>query len=614
MPSIFKTKEKEILDKITGSNQDNLDLICDLCKLMNLEKQDPTLGKKDVDDELNKPHSSLDDDRAEIYEAIQKLEAHNPPATEVINGLKKNLNCVVLVTIQQYLLDVDHKSANYVIRSTDLKNRDFLIDKKPYYFDGNLKIGGQRSTNSLGTGFFYKREEVVVIKKEGQEDIVEKRDRYFIITAAHVVYPPFMEITFSDLRFVGSYWVRNQNVNGLTKNAFDRGVSIPKEQVFKPIKNEPEYFKMSSNSHDFAIIEVIPENSANNFPDNIKDNALTEGDLFNFEAPDLTEEALLSRKVYGLGHGFGLPLKFSPCGDIINSDAQFLDCNLDFYTGNSGSPIFDSETHQLMGILLRGQRDVYFIGQSDALKPGVSDNGKGERCQKNTFIDNFEDMGLSEIDSVSHTDPKITTQDLLPYIHIQEGVGDALSLFICMTSENRAVNFEEEFNIFDDISEVRVKLSKRVESSIFKEKSYSNLSKNLGTTGEKTIEIRVHDQVSGLTHISVLNDESIHQISVEKSNQHLAGKFYWAACTPKEHFEEGKEDIIGFSVGYLNDNQFIRSSIVSISNTKQQELHFSIRAGHLELIDSPADFTVTVKKGILPYIAKPTSIGGRSGP
>lgn len=45
-----------------------------------------------------------------------------------------------------------------------------------------------------------------------------------------------------------------------------------------------------------------------------------------------------------------------------NSNSSCITCNLDIYGGNSGSPIFNSETHEVEGILVRGETDFEASG------------------------------------------------------------------------------------------------------------------------------------------------------------------------------------------------------------------------------------------------------------
>jgi len=66
-----------------------------------------------------------------------------------------------------------------------------------------------------------------------------------------------------------------------------------------------------------------------------------------------------NEKVHIIGHPMGLPLKYAGGAEVTDNspDAYFV-ANCDSYGGNSGSPIFNSSTHEVEGILVRGQTDL----------------------------------------------------------------------------------------------------------------------------------------------------------------------------------------------------------------------------------------------------------------
>ena len=67
--------------------------------------------------------------------------------------------------------------------------------------------------------------------------------------------------------------------------------------------------------------------------------------------------------VYVIGHPSGLPAKIADNGKIRdNSPAAYFVTNLDTYGGNSGSPVFDSDSHMLEGLLVRGEKDFISVG------------------------------------------------------------------------------------------------------------------------------------------------------------------------------------------------------------------------------------------------------------
>ncbi|MFK8138940.1 MAG: trypsin-like peptidase domain-containing protein [Bdellovibrionales bacterium] len=106
------------------------------------------------------------------------------------------------------------------------------------------------------------------------------------------------------------------------------------------------YRQLDSNS-DFAIIkldrpvtEVLPVTSF------AKSGNVLEGDKLSIT-----------------GYPLGLPFKYADGGRVLKHQYQSIKASLDSYGGNSGSPVFLSNTGQLAGILVRGESD--FVEKED---------------------------------------------------------------------------------------------------------------------------------------------------------------------------------------------------------------------------------------------------------
>jgi len=87
--------------------------------------------------------------------------------------------------------------------------------------------------------------------------------------------------------------------------------------------------------------------------------------------------------VHVIGHPSGLPTKLA--GDATvrdNSHPTFFVANLDTYGGNSGSPVFNSVSHEVEGILVRGDTD--FVPVNDCFVSQVCPNQgcRGEDCTR----------------------------------------------------------------------------------------------------------------------------------------------------------------------------------------------------------------------------------------
>lgn len=96
--------------------------------------------------------------------------------------------------------------------------------------------------------------------------------------------------------------------------------------------------------------------------------------------------------IYVIGHPCGLPAKFAD-GALVrdNSNSDFFIANLDTYGGNSGSPVFNRNTHEVEGLLVRGERDFTSqdtsIAESCQISLTCPNTGcRGEDCVRTTLF------------------------------------------------------------------------------------------------------------------------------------------------------------------------------------------------------------------------------------
>ena len=72
-----------------------------------------------------------------------------------------------------------------------------------------------------------------------------------------------------------------------------------------------------------------------------------------------------------------------------NSPKTFFRANLDTYGGNSGSPVFNSDTHQIEGLLVRGETDFVMLGPPNNCNVSTvfpDTGGDGEDCTRTTQL------------------------------------------------------------------------------------------------------------------------------------------------------------------------------------------------------------------------------------
>ncbi len=100
--------------------------------------------------------------------------------------------------------------------------------------------------------------------------------------------------------------------------------------------------------------------------------------FFNGRIPD-------EHPVYVIGNPIGLPTKIAGNAKVTNNTFDdYFQANLDTYGGNSGSPVFSSKTHEVVGILVRGGQDFERL-----------ETGEGTSCKKTFFVGNETSGGES---------------------------------------------------------------------------------------------------------------------------------------------------------------------------------------------------------------------------
>lgn len=91
-----------------------------------------------------------------------------------------------------------------------------------------------------------------------------------------------------------------------------------------------------------------------------------------------------------IGHPSGLPLKIADGGLVraVNATKNFFVASVDTYGGNSGSPVFNTRTLEVEGILVRGEADYEYNSASRCYKSKVCAQGacRGEDVQKITAL------------------------------------------------------------------------------------------------------------------------------------------------------------------------------------------------------------------------------------
>lgn len=90
-----------------------------------------------------------------------------------------------------------------------------------------------------------------------------------------------------------------------------------------------------------------------------------------------------------IGHPYGILKKVADQGFVVkNNHPAFFSANLDTYSYNSGSAVFNAQTKQVEGILVRGSDDFVFDGANNCYRSRVCNPGEcnGEEVTRITLL------------------------------------------------------------------------------------------------------------------------------------------------------------------------------------------------------------------------------------
>lgn len=117
--------------------------------------------------------------------------------------------------------------------------------------------------------------------------------------------------------------------------------------------------------------------------------------------------------VHVIGHPVGLPMKFADGATVRdNTPAAFFVANLDTYGGNSGSPVFNSTTRDVEGILVRGETDFEMQGDCRVSLVCPTTGCRGEDCTRTTEFADLVPLGAATGVKKAVDDPPVSFKKL----------------------------------------------------------------------------------------------------------------------------------------------------------------------------------------------------------
>lgn len=178
-----------------------------------------------------------------------------------------------------------------------------------------------------------------------------------VATAGHCVH----EHNVNQIRFVFGFRMRDPDVANVVINnseIYAGARLIGRDEI--------------STGPDWALVEL--------------DRSVSDHSIVEIRGEGKVEEGQL---LHVIGHPSGLPLKIADSATVRdNTPDDYFVANLDTYGGNSGSPVFNSDTHQVEGVLVRGERDFVPLGDCNVsmVCPANASGCRGEDCTRITVF------------------------------------------------------------------------------------------------------------------------------------------------------------------------------------------------------------------------------------
>lgn len=101
-----------------------------------------------------------------------------------------------------------------------------------------------------------------------------------------------------------------------------------------------------------------------------------------------TQDVAVGEPLIVIGHPAGLPTKVAGGANVRSVSQGYFSANLDTYGGNSGSAVFNANTLEVVGILVRGGTDFTYDRAGSCTRSNVvpNDSGRGEDVTLVSFV------------------------------------------------------------------------------------------------------------------------------------------------------------------------------------------------------------------------------------
>lgn len=184
-------------------------------------------------------------------------------------------------------------------------------------------------------------------------------------------------------------------------------------------------YAKKSSSHDPALVKTEDVYGCSELLGQEKTSRGTDWAVIKLDRPVTGHQPLRIRRtgtvarqtpLILIGHPSSLPSKIAKGGRVRDVRSAHFVADLDSYGGNSGSAVFNADTNEVEGILVRGKTDYKY--QNGCYVSNVCEDGINGSCTVNgSFI---EGEHVTKISEVVHLIPLLTEVENTPIEEVDE--------------------------------------------------------------------------------------------------------------------------------------------------------------------------------------------------
>ncbi|MBI4964408.1 MAG: trypsin-like peptidase domain-containing protein [Desulfomonile tiedjei] len=302
---------------------------------------------------------SAEELRAELAAREAKTKgALAMPASESLKHVTSATIVEVLRAQQKVIYGIDDRQDIWELSSADpMKSQ---ADSVVALFEAGSITDNGNGTSSLQTTKFRTARNLCPEERFGEQPVGAFCTGFLvapdiIATAGHCANASNVQ----DVRFVFGFEMENETKARLIidNNEIYRGVNIIGRQEI-------------ASGADWALIRI--------------DRAVTNHPVLQVRKSGKIND---NQSVYVIGHPSGLPKKVAGGSAVRkNESPEFFVANTDTYGGNSGSPVFNANSHQVEGILVRGETDFVTQGNCTVSLVCPASGCRGEDCTRTSVF------------------------------------------------------------------------------------------------------------------------------------------------------------------------------------------------------------------------------------